>query len=49
MAESFADAKDKMVDFSNSFARPFNVRYNPYTRQIEVDANVDVGEKTADL
>jgi hypothetical protein len=25
-----------MREFSNSFARPFNVRYNPYTQSIEV-------------
>ena len=32
MADSFENAKTKMQQFSNSFARPFNVRYNPYTQ-----------------
>ena len=30
----------KMQAFSNSFARPFNVRYNPYSQSIDVDGNV---------
>jgi hypothetical protein len=29
-----------MQEFSSSFARPFNVRYNPYTQTIEVDRNL---------
>jgi len=40
VAESFEDAKKRMQEFSNSFARPFNVRYNPYSQSIEVDGNV---------
>lgn len=40
VAESFADAKKQLTEFSASFARPFNVRYNPYCESIETDANV---------
>ena len=32
MAQSFEDAKLRMQQFSSSFARPFHVRYNPYTQ-----------------
>lgn len=42
LASSFEEAKTEMQAFSNSFARPFNVRYNPYTQSIEVDRNVKV-------
>jgi len=41
-ASSFEDAKQKMTEFSESFARPFNVRYNPYSQSIEVDSNIRV-------
>ena len=44
-AASFDDAKAKMQAFSNSFARPFNVRYNPYSQVIEVDGNISVEEE----
>lgn len=42
IADSFADAKIKMQEFSNSFARPFNVRYDPYSQTIDVDSNIEV-------
>jgi len=42
MASSFEDAKLKMTSFGDSFARKFNVRYNPYTQSLEVDGNVEV-------
>ena len=45
IAQSFEDAKAKMQSFSNSFARPFNVRYNPYSQVIEVDGNIQVEEE----
>jgi len=41
-AKSFADAKKKMVEFSNSLQRPFNVRYDPYSCTIEVDSNLEM-------
>ena len=41
-AASFDDAKVQMRRFSDSFARPFNVRYNPYSQVIEVDGNISV-------
>jgi len=46
IADSFESAKESMQAFSCSFARPFNVRYNPYTQSIEVDANVNVEAPT---
>lgn len=39
-AQSFMDAKEKMTKFANSFARPFHVRYDPYSCRIQVDSNV---------
>jgi phenylalanine-4-hydroxylase len=39
-AESFSDARARMVEFANSFARQFHVRYDPYSCSIEVDSNV---------
>ncbi len=44
VAESFEQAKERMVEFSKTLSRPFNVRYNPYTCSIEVDANVKMNE-----
>lgn len=41
-ATSFEDAKAKLQEFTTTFARPFNVRYNPYTQSLEVDSNVDL-------
>ena len=41
VAKSFLHAQRSMREFSESFARAFNVRYNPYTQALEVDANVD--------
>jgi phenylalanine-4-hydroxylase len=39
-ATSFTEAKKQMVEFANSFARQFHVRYDPYSCSIEVDSNV---------
>jgi len=36
VAESFADAKEKMRNFAAKIPRPFAVRYNPYTQGIEI-------------
>lgn len=47
-ASSFEDAKQKMTEFSESFARPFNVRYNPYSQSIEVDSNIRVNSLNGD-
>eukprot|EP00808_Paulinella_micropora_P024950 g63483.t1 len=44
VAESFQNMKDTMSQFSESFARPFHVRYNPYTQMIEVDRNIELEE-----
>jgi len=36
VAESFDDAKDKMISYAKSIPRPFSVRYNPYTLNVEI-------------
>ncbi|XP_064604750.1 protein henna-like [Liolophura sinensis] len=36
VADSFADAKEKIKSFASTVPRPFSVRYNPYTQSIEV-------------
>jgi phenylalanine-4-hydroxylase len=36
VTESFEDAKKKISDFAKTLNRPFSVRYNPYTQNIEV-------------
>jgi len=36
VAESFADAKQKLVEFATRIPRPFSVRYNPYTQSVEL-------------
>lgn len=36
VAESFQNAKEKMIEFANSLERPFSVRYNPYTQSVEI-------------
>lgn len=41
-AESFSDARERMIDFTATINRPFNVRYNTDTQRIEFDRNVVV-------
>ncbi|XP_044270974.1 protein henna [Tribolium madens] len=36
VAESFEDAKEKMIKYAATIPRAFGVRYNPYTQSIEV-------------
>lgn len=36
VTESFEDAKKKVTEFAKTLNRPFSVRYNPYTQNIEV-------------
>jgi len=36
VAESFQDAKQKMMKFAETIPRPFSVRYNPYTCSVEI-------------
>jgi len=36
VAESFQDAKEKVIDFAARMNRPFSVRYNPWTQSVEV-------------
>jgi phenylalanine-4-hydroxylase len=47
VAESFQDAKSQMKTFSRSLARAFNVRYNPYTATLDIDANVRLEDHVA--
>ena len=42
VAKSFSEAKSSMQQFSNSFARPFHVKYDPFTQGLEVDANIQL-------
>ena len=46
-AESFIDARDRMKEFADSITRPFNVRYNPHTKSVEVDRNIHSGAPDA--
>lgn len=41
-ADSFADAREKMAEFSRGVKRPFHVRYNPTTQHVEYDRNIFV-------
>nr|XP_023406572.1 tryptophan 5-hydroxylase 1 [Loxodonta africana] len=36
VSESFEDAKEKMREFTKTIKRPFEVKYNPYTRSIQI-------------
>lgn len=36
LANSFQDAKERVMEFARSIPRPFSVRYNPYTESVEV-------------
>nr|CAH0100881.1 unnamed protein product [Daphnia galeata] len=36
VAESFEDAKEKMIAYAKTIPRPFSVRYNPYTLNVEI-------------
>lgn len=40
LADSFEQMKQQMQGFAATFARPFNVRYDPYTQTIDVDGNI---------
>ncbi|XP_054289511.1 protein henna-like isoform X1 [Macrosteles quadrilineatus] len=36
VAESFDDAKEKMIKYAQTIPRDFGVRYNPYTQSVEI-------------
>jgi phenylalanine-4-hydroxylase len=46
VAESFSDARKKIVEYARTIPRPFAIRYNPYNRSIEV---IDSKEQTLEL
>ncbi|KRT85912.1 hypothetical protein AMK59_2548 [Oryctes borbonicus] len=49
-AESFEDAKEKMIKYAQTIPRAFGVRYNPYTQSIEVlDSKLQVENLIRDL
>eukprot|EP00735_Rhodelphis_limneticus_P013367 TRINITY_DN701_c0_g1::TRINITY_DN701_c0_g1_i1::g.18318::m.18318 TRINITY_DN701_c0_g1::TRINITY_DN701_c0_g1_i1::g.18318 ORF type:complete len:454 (+),score=129.40,sp/P90925/PH4H_CAEEL/53.32/2e-171,Biopterin_H/PF00351.16/2.8e-158,ACT/PF01842.20/1.1e-05,ACT/PF01842.20/6.7e+03,ACT_4/PF13291.1/0.00069,ACT_4/PF13291.1/1.1e+04 TRINITY_DN701_c0_g1_i1:73-1434(+) len=41
VAESFQDAKRRLVEFASSLYRPFELRYNPYCQMVEVVKSSD--------
>uniref|UniRef100_A0A914GY85 phenylalanine 4-monooxygenase n=1 Tax=Globodera rostochiensis TaxID=31243 RepID=A0A914GY85_GLORO len=45
VAESFADAKNKLTAWTQSTARQFQVSYNPYTQRIEMLDNESAANK----
>uniref|UniRef100_A0A183C039 phenylalanine 4-monooxygenase n=1 Tax=Globodera pallida TaxID=36090 RepID=A0A183C039_GLOPA len=45
VAESFADAKNKLTAWTQSTARQFQVSYNPYTRRLELLDNESTENK----
>ncbi|XP_059609359.1 protein henna isoform X1 [Phlebotomus argentipes] len=36
VADSFEDAKEKMIKYANTIPRPFGVRYNAYTQSVDI-------------
>ncbi|KAE9552008.1 hypothetical protein FO519_004771 [Halicephalobus sp. NKZ332] len=40
ISESFADAKNKLMAWTSTIKRPFQVRYNPYTQRIDILDNL---------
>jgi len=43
VANSFQDAKEKMIRFAKSLDRPFTLRYNPYTQSVDMlDSNLKI-------
>jgi len=43
VAESFANAKEKLTEFCQSMPRPFSVRYDPYSKRVQVRQKTSVG------
>ncbi|XP_016135387.1 phenylalanine-4-hydroxylase-like [Sinocyclocheilus grahami] len=48
VAESFEDAKEKVMKFASTIPRPFSVRYNAYTQRIEMLDNTQQLKNLAD-
>lgn len=48
VAESMQDAKERMRDYCEGLARPFGVRYEPYTSSVSVDRALVRMEPTRD-
>lgn len=47
-AESFQDAKEKVMEYAKSIPRPFSVRYNAYTQSVEVINDMASMQKLVD-
>ena len=43
VADSLADAKKRMREYCDNLPRPFNVKFDPYTKSVTVDRNVERG------
>lgn len=40
VAESFSDAKSRIIDYCENISRPFNVSYNTKTNSVEIDRKI---------
>ena len=48
VAESFADAKNRIIDYCENINRPFNVPYNNKTNSVEVDRKIQTRPEIED-
>jgi phenylalanine-4-hydroxylase len=48
VAESFADAKNKIFEYCSNIPKPFNISYNVKNKTIEVDRKIKTREEILD-
>jgi len=48
VAESFSDAKDRIIDYCENISRPFNVSYNTKSNSIEIDRKIRTRAEISD-
>ena len=48
VAESFVDAKKRIIEYCENINRPFNVSYNTKTDTVEVDRKIRTREEFTD-
>ena len=48
VAESFADAKQKIFEYCSNIPKPFNISYNVKNKTIEVDRKIKTREEILD-